>query len=323
MKILFIGNGKLAQGILPSILDHDISVIASAPKSFGKRKKLLKPTPIYQTASEFGLPLVEAPEGTKAEWKRWHSSLKQFEYNTFDLGIVTDFGGFVPSEMFKVCRHGFLNVHPSLLPRHRGASPIHHTILKDDVITGVSLLHLDPDTNQWDRGRVVGQDETKVLHNEFYDCLHSRLTKKGSTLLKAIVEDTSLNNQIRVLTNVNKDVEESYSRKVKKKNSFISWELDSTKYIFNKFRAFSENLGVHCRFKGKTVKICKMKAEKNKVIQNEVGQIDLYDNTLVVSALDGTLIIDRLQVEGKSEVSSAEFWNGYLQAINEKDRVFK
>jgi methionyl-tRNA formyltransferase len=136
--------------------------------------------PLKKYALSNGLQVFDAPL-SRQEFSKW--SPEWLKKNTFDFGVVVSFGYFIPRGILELFSKGVVNVHPSLLPKYRGAAPIHHTILNGDKETGISIINLDP--SRFDAGTILKQENVVIPNPETitFQELHDMLADKGGSNL--------------------------------------------------------------------------------------------------------------------------------------------
>jgi methionyl-tRNA formyltransferase len=177
IRTVFLGSGGFAVPSLATLAGEAaleiISVVTAPPRPVGRRQ-VLQPTPVGHWATEHGLALL-TPERLRS-----HDSVAQVANLGPDLLVLADYGQIVPAALLELPRHGALNLHPSLLPRHRGASPIQATILAGDRETGVSLMLMDEGL---DSGPLVAQRAVALEGSETAPELEERLAALAAQLL--------------------------------------------------------------------------------------------------------------------------------------------
>ncbi len=176
-RTVFIGSGGFGRESLRRLADHDavelVGVITAPPSPAGRKQRLTS-TPIHDTADELGLKAILTPE-------RLRASRSIAEVLTLDpeLLVLADYGQIVPAALLAV-RYGALNLHPSLLPRHRGATPVQATILAGDAETGVTLMRMDAGL---DTGPIVAQTRVALDGTETTPVLEDALMLTADALL--------------------------------------------------------------------------------------------------------------------------------------------
>jgi methionyl-tRNA formyltransferase len=178
---IFLGSGSFAGPILEALLEApetDIVAVVSAPDRPVGRKAVVTPVPVAARARELGLTLLQPERIREPSAAGALAALRPA------LGVLADYGQIVPSSVLDLAPHGILNVHPSLLPRHRGASPIPATILAGDRETGVTLIRMDAGL---DTGPIVAATRWPLSGDETAPDLESRAAAAGATLVATAV----------------------------------------------------------------------------------------------------------------------------------------
>lgn len=179
MRIVFLGTGEFGVPVLRALRDagHEITAAISQPDRPARRGLKLQPTPIRAAAEELGLPHVQAENINAAE----HAGL----FESLDAAVVVAFGQKLGTVILNAPRHGCINIHASLLPRHRGAAPIQWAIISGDRITGVTTFRIN---ERWDAGDILASRETAIGETETADELHDRLAAMGGPLIVETLE---------------------------------------------------------------------------------------------------------------------------------------
>jgi methionyl-tRNA formyltransferase len=178
VRTVFFGSGAFAVPILEAAVksaDVDVVAVVSAPDRPVGRHGTLTAVPVANLARELGLSLLQPTR------LRDRSAIDEVRALDAGLGVAADYGRIVPRELVDAPPRGILNVHPSLLPRHRGATPIPATILEGDVRTGVTIIRMDPGL---DTGPIVAADDWQLDGTETAPELESRAAIVGAALLK-------------------------------------------------------------------------------------------------------------------------------------------
>ena len=177
MRTIFFGSGAFALPILERLLASelaDVSLVVTAPASAAGRRGGLRSTPVAVLASEQGLA-VSTPMRLRDP-----ETLASLRAQRADLVVLADYGRIIPVDVLEMPRHGALNLHPSLLPRHRGAAPVPAAILAGDTTTGVTLMRMDAGL---DSGPIVAQQRLQLEGDEDAPDLEARLAAMGAELL--------------------------------------------------------------------------------------------------------------------------------------------
>jgi methionyl-tRNA formyltransferase len=180
-RVVFLGSGGFAVPILyrlGHLADVEVVGVVSTPAKPAGRRGIVTPVPVAVAARKRGVPLMQPPQ------IRDPRAIQAIRELRPDLGVLADYGKIVPQALLDVPRHGILNVHPSLLPRHRGASPIPATILEGDTETGVTLIAMDAGL---DTGPIVAVERWPLDGNETASELEARAAGVGAGLLSKTI----------------------------------------------------------------------------------------------------------------------------------------
>jgi methionyl-tRNA formyltransferase len=228
-----------------------------------------------------------------------------------DLIVVAAFGLLLPQQVLDVPKLGCLNVHPSLLPKHRGASPIAAAILHGDEATGVTIMLMD---SGMDTGPILSQREIPISDEDTTGSLRIKLAEVGAELL---METLPLWIEGRIEPRPQNESQASYSKMIKKEDGEINWQL-STRELWQRVRAFDPWPGSYTQWQErrlKLVKVLPLYSEKSA----EPGRVIALPSTSMapvgVQTGDGVLGLVRLQLEGKHELSAEEFMRGQREFI--------
>lgn len=286
-SVVFIGTGSLGKKAL-ELLANDIqynilSVITSKEKKITRRSSGGSNNEIKTLAKKLNLPIFEVDT---LDNKEFINKLKELKP---DLGVMADFGKILPVDMLSIPKHGIVNIHPSLLPKYRGPSPIQATILNGDEVAGVTLMLT---SKKMDAGDIISQTAVKISPSETSTTLKELLSDIGATLL--------LNTLPYYLAGDLKPEKQDESKATITKIIMPSDGLidakASAKEIERKIRAFDNWPKVYTIMSnGKRIQIISAYMDEN-----------------------GGLCITRVKPEGKKEMSYEEFKNGYKTELTFK-----
>lgn len=240
MKSLFFGTSSFAVPSLRVVAERTrLAGVVTQPDRPAGRGQRLRPTPVKSVALELGLPVHE-PRSLRELALTLHGE-------EFDLFVLASYGRILPQALLELPRLGALNVHPSLLPKYRGATPIQTALLNGERETGVSIMLMDAGL---DTGDVVLQERAAIEPGETYGELHDRLAMLGADLLGGAI-DIALRGE---LPRERQTGEASLTRPLTKEDFAIdlSW---SPERIVNAVRAFSPQPAARATVRGESVKI--------------------------------------------------------------------
>lgn len=300
IKIVFAGTPDFAVPFLKSLInDPDfgvVGVITQLDKPIG-RKKVITPPPVKELAQKHNFKIFQ-PD-TLNENQELIKDLKKIE---FDLLVVVAYGLIIPQEILSIAKTGNINVHPSLLPKYRGASPIQAAILAGDDVSGITIMLMD---SKMDHGPILSQIEVGLSDNETSETLMKKMTESVVPLLSETIKKymaQEINPQEQ-----NHD-QATYCQTIKKEDAKIDWH-QSAEVIEKQIRAFYPWPIAWTKFDNKRLKIfplTKILTEKK-----QPGEIFISENKLAIGCDENSLLIDKLQLEGKKEIKSQDFIRGY------------
>jgi len=253
-KVLFFGTDSMSMPALREIVSRGTSLASGlevvCPEDRVLRvrgKKRIEIAATKQFCMEQGIKFHEIPsKADKLRQKEAWACLREHVRNEeFDLGVVISFGYFLPSSLLKLFPRGAINVHPSLLPKYRGAAPIEHALLNNDKVTGVSIIEVDP--SRFDAGHVLSQSKHTIDPSPLFGA--SELLRELSYLGARDVVDVMEHLDMRRL-NAKPQDESNISRAPKIRSEFgqIDWRNMSGEQIFGRFRALSSRTGIYTHF---------------------------------------------------------------------------
>ncbi len=312
-KVIFFGTSEFAIPTLVTLVKEDYEIVAviTTPDEPVGRKQVLTPPPVKVIAEKFGLKIFQ-PQKLNGD-KKLVSCLVSLEP---DIGIIASYGKIIPSKILDLSKRGFLNIHPSLLPKYRGPSPIQYALLNGEKETGVTIMKID---EQVDHGPILAIENLKLkIENLKYMELHDELAKMGAELLIKILPGY-LAGKIRP---VEQDHDKAtFTKIIKKEDGRIDWHKTAQE-IYNQFRAFHFWPGIWTSWQGRVLKItdCKISTEQPYHGHDEeyVAQVYNEDGITFVPCSQGHIQILRLQLEGSKEMSITNFLSGHRDFMGSK-----
>lgn len=310
LNITFFGTSEFAAIVLEKLINSNYKpalVITQPDKPVG-RKQVFTPPPVKMLAQKYNLSFIQ-PERLNSK-----DTLYAIQNTLYDLGIVAAYGQIIPKEILEIPRYGTLNVHPSLLPLWRGPSPIQYAILNGDEETGVTTMLMDEEV---DHGAILSNAQCSMTNDQFKaEELSRKLADMGADLLINTIPDW-IRGKIKPVEQDH--VKATYSKKIEKDDGRIDWSKSANE-IERQIRAFTPWPGSFTFLKNKRLKIISGRVynSSTRPKKNELGKV-LADGTgIIVQTGLGVFLIDRLQMEGKNQVSAKEFLNGHPDFIGAK-----
>jgi len=274
---------------------HDIvSVVSNTDKRRG-RGGGTSPTPVKAKALELGLPVIEVEDLTDPDFAR------QLEPLNADLFVVVAFR-ILPPHILEIPEKGSVNLHASLLPKYRGAAPIHRAVMNGEEKTGISVFLLDEEV---DTGAVIRQKKTPIGPEETTGDVYERLKKTGSEVLLKAVND--IENDSYELQEQD-DSRATPAPKLHTEDCRVNFKKPAEE-VHNKIRGLSPFPTAWAKLDG--LKFNMYRSHIGKEDDCKPGQIALKDGRLVAGTGTKNIILDEVQIEGKRRMSGSDFMNGY------------
>jgi methionyl-tRNA formyltransferase len=307
MKIIFMGTPQFACPTLEKLIADPhfeiVAVYTREPQIAGRGHKLTN-SEIHNLALKHGLKVV-TPKTLK-------NSETQKEFLNFkaDAAVVVAYGLILPKEILSGTKFGCINIHPSLLPKWRGAAPINHTIMNGDKETGVDIIKMDEGI---DSGNVIAEEKFLLNGDEDYLMLAEKLSKMGAELLVQTLKKLE-KGEVR---EVKQDAAlATYAKKIEKSECEIDWKKSAVE-IERKVRALDGFLGAYFFYGEEKIKIFKAKILDENLVKAEAGKI--LDEKLSIQCGKGIIQPQILQRQGKNRVTIDEFLRGFkkLQIVEQ------
>ena len=305
-RVLFYGSPDFAIPALQALIDSPFRPIAvvTQPDARAGRGRSLRPPPIKQLAADHDIPALQPAK------LRDRAAIAQIASLRPDLQIVAAYGQLIPTEILDLPSHGSLNVHASLLPRWRGASPISAAILQGDTETGVSIMLVDENE---DTGDILRQQSTPVSPTENAGELSDQLAQIGARLLLETIPDW-LNGAI---TPIPQDSDRATrARRVKKSQGRIDWQQPADQ-IARHIRAYTPWPAAATTLDQTPIRVT-LATYSDSAVQSLPGTILQAGTTIDVATANGVLQIHRLQRAGKRELSAEEFARGTRDLVGRR-----
>lgn len=300
MKIVFMGTPSFAVPTLESLAKNgeEIGYVFTQPDKARDRGKKIHQSPVKEKALELNIPIIQ-PEKIRGN-QQVLELLRQYKP---DLIVVAAYGQILPKEVLNIPRRGCINIHGSLLPRHRGAAPIQRSILEGDEKTGITLMQM---AEGLDTGDILAVAETDTGKKTFLE-LHDELALMGAKLLMDNLQNIESGNIKPVKQEDNKA---TYAHMLFKNDGVIDFSK-SPEAIERQVRGLNPSPGTHTTYKGESLKIFHVEPmdQENK---EEPGTItNVSKKGIQVSAGGGTLLITEIQVPNKRRMPVEDFIKGH------------
>jgi len=299
-RTIFMGTPQFAVTILESLLSSPYQVLAvytQPDKPVGRGQQVAFP-PVKRLALEHGIPVIQ-PQTLKSTGVV--EKLASFQP---ELIIVAAFGYILPPEVLALPRFACLNVHPSLLPRHRGPSPVANTILCGDELTGVTIMLMD---SGMDTGPILAQEKLGISFMDTTDSLSSRLADLGAKLLLETLPKW-LGDKLE--PQAQDESQATYSKLITSEDAEIDWHLSAVE-LWRRIRAYSPWPVCYTWCQGKRLKIHEA-TPVDDMAKGEIGEVIASKEPPRVGVITGRGILGlgQVQLEGKRKMSVDDFVRG-------------
>ncbi|WP_018986755.1 methionyl-tRNA formyltransferase [Methylophilus methylotrophus] len=306
MRIIYAGTPEFAVPALQGLIDagHEIVMVLTQPDRPAGRGMQLKASPVKQLALQHGLRVFQ-PESLKPAEVQAELAATQA-----DVMIVAAYGLIIPTAVLSLPSKGCYNIHGSLLPRWRGAAPIHRAILAGDAETGVTIMEVVP---KLDAGNMVSKWSTAITEADTTQSLHDAISREGARLMVEAMHTLQTTGQLA--SEVQDESLVTYAHKVEKSESAIDW-TQPAQQLSRQVRAFNPFPVATAKFKEQVCKIWFAQAENG---QGQPGRV-LETQPLRVACGEGVLEIHELQMPGGKRQTAQQFVQG--QHVQVGDQFF-
>lgn len=297
MKIIFMGTPEFSVNVLQKLIDSnlDVALVISQPDKKVGRGQMIIETPVKRVAVENNLEVFQ-PENI-------NEHVDVIKSVNPDFIVTCAYGQILKKETLELANIKAINVHASLLPKHRGGAPIHRAILNGDEYSGVSIMEMIP---KMDAGNVFIQEKVKIEYEDTLASLHDKLSSLGASMIVEAINMIATTNDSG---SVQDESKVTYSPNISKEERVLSFN-DSSRNIYNKVRAFNPFPSTTIKYGKHSIKVFGVK-ELDKVSNNEPGYIeDITKDGIEVCTNDNNILITELVIPGKSKMNALQFYNG-------------
>ena len=307
MIVIFFGTPEFAIPPIEKLIEagFEIAAVVTEPARPAGRHQETVPSPVKIFAAEKKFTIFE-PKSVKAP--EWTEKIKTLAP---DLLIVAAYGQIMPKTIIEIPRFGCLNIHPSLLPKYRGASPVQFAILNGERETGVTIMLMD---EKMDHGPILAQEKIEIGSREDAPSLLERAANLGALMLIPTINDYV---NEKIIPQEQRHDEATFSKILKKDDGKIDWQKSAAE-IYNQIRAFRPWPGTWSNFRLRNAE-CRIKILDGKIGDESPDMLKIGDffvtagGDLAIKCGVGSLIIKNLVPEGKKEITGIEFIRGYLK----------
>ncbi len=288
-----MGTPEFAATILQSLIDNKFSVVGvitspDRPKGRGKKMTMSE---VKEAALKNNLPVFQ-PEKIKKQ-----TSIDQLKLWKPDLIVVAAYGQIISKNILDLPKYGCINVHASLLPKYRGASPIHYALLNGEKETGITIMKMD---EGMDTGEIISNFQFLISNDDNLISLYSRLANLGAKLLVKTIPDY-IAGKIKLKKQDNNQA--TYTKIINKKDGLIDWQ-ESAEQIINKIRAFNPWPGTYSFWNKKKLGIQSAQITNQQLLP---GMVVIEGKTIFIGTSDKAIAVTQIQLEGKKSMMASDF----------------
>lgn len=303
MRIVFIGTGEIGVPVLRSLLnsqEHQLAGVVTQPDKPAGREQRITAPPIKAALAGSALPILQ-PARIKGE-----GAVAEIRALAPEVIVVMAYGQILPRSVLEIPRVACLNLHASLLPRHRGATPIQAAIVAGDLESGITVMYMDEGL---DTGDILLQSRLEIAADETGGSLHDRLAQIAPTALNIALRQLQEGNAPRIPQDSSSA---TYASKLERGDGRIEW-TEAAALIERKIRALNPWPGAFTLLRDAVGRERKLKIFSATVVaaeQSAPGEVIQSDGSIVIAAKDGALSLGEVQFEGKRRMGAAEFLRG-------------
>lgn len=311
MRIAFFGTPSFAVPTLDALADsrHELVVVVTQPDRPRGRGQKVTFAPVKARATTLGLPILQ-PDTLRDE--AWRATFAEFGV---DLAVVAAYGKILPRALLDTPRLGMINVHASLLPRWRGAAPVHRAILAGDTETGVTIMRV---VAALDAGPMLAREATPIRPDETSAELEARLAAIGARLLVPVVDAMDGGGSGPAEAPQDESVV-TYAQRIERADGDLAW-TQPARAVHDRIRGLHPWPHASAVLHGKRVLLIESRVETEAATAAAPGAIvDAGPSGIVVAARPGAVRLLRLQPEGRAVMTARDFLNGH--PVHQGDRL--
>jgi len=301
IKIVFMGTPDFALPSLQTLIDDDefdvVAVVTQEDKKIGRKQEIMAP-PVKQLAQKHNITVFQ-PGKIKGN-KLFTDLIKNLKP---DLFVVVAYGKILQKEFLDIPKYGAVNVHASLLPKYRGASPIEAALLQGDKETGITMMKM---AEELDAGDILNVAKLTIEPQDDAETLTVKLSLLGGKILPYVLKDLVEG----AISPIPQDSSKAtFCHKIHKEDGLVDINSMNAREIFNRLRAYTPWPSVFVMVEGKRLKLVEMDVDENlKLAPGELKE--LTKTSIAVGTKKGAIIPRKIQLEGKKVMTIQEFLTG-------------
>lgn len=301
MRVIFMGTPDFSVGIMEAMAErgHEIVLAVTQPDKPKGRGGAVSCSPVKEAAVARNIPVFQPVKIREPE------NIAVLREHKPDMIVVAAFGQILPEEILSMAPYGCINVHASLLPKYRGASPIQWAVLDGEKESGVTIMRMDTGV---DTGDMIAQKAVTLAQDETAGSLFDKLSELGASLLCETME--TIENGTAVYTPQDHS-KATHTKKIEKSMGKMDWKQPA-EVLERRVRGLCPWPGAYTGCNGKTLKIWKAAVRPGECGQNAApGTVVETKDAVAVQTGDGVLLLTEVQLEGKKRMDAAAFLRGY------------
>jgi methionyl-tRNA formyltransferase len=309
MRVLFMGTPTFAVPSLERLARsrHTVVRVLTQPDRPQGRGRHIDGPPVKAVAARLGIAVMQ-PEDANAE-----DALAVAADAGADIGVVVAYGGFLKRAFRSLFPRECINLHPSLLPKFRGADPIRWALYTGETETGISIIYL---SDKMDAGDIILQRTVSISESQNYGTLAETLARVGADVVVEALDAIERGEAVR---RPQSDGEATYAPKFKPEEKRIDWS-EAGEAVVNRIRTFAPEPGAETGFRGRDLKILRARYERKETGDAAPGTIIQIgrEGSLRVATGNGEVLIDEVQPAGRRPMGARDFLNGYHPEAGER-----
>lgn len=297
-RLIFVGTPQFAVPSLEALAErYEIVAVVTQPDRPASRGRKLSAPAVKRAADPLGLPVLQ-PASLRQEEVVAH--IRELEPTAM---VVAAYGKILPPEVLDIPPAGVINVHPSLLPKYRGASPIAGALLAGEEETGVTIMLMD---EGMDTGPILAQTVIEIPPEDTAGSLEQRLAELGAELL---VETLPLWLEGRIDAQPQDEAMATYTRPISKEDAVIDWTLPAVE-LWHRVRAYNPRPGARTSWRGSLLKVLRARPEAGWEGKEKPGRVVDLQSRVAVATGDGALFLEEVQLAGRRAMNTEAFVRG-------------
>jgi methionyl-tRNA formyltransferase len=304
ISIIFAGTPEFAVPALEKIYlaGFEIKLVLTQPDRKSGRGMNIKKSPVKQKSIELDIPVYQ-PEVLINN----KEAINKITSKKADILIVVAYGLIIPDEILNAYNGHIYNIHASLLPRWRGAAPIHRAIEAGDKEAGITIMKI---VNKLDAGPMIMKEKLSVSEEDTTDSLSKKLSDIGASLITTLLNDIERGKVIKLEKQNEENV--TYAKKINKLEAIADFN-NSPEVLCQKIRAFNPFPMININFEGKSLKIVRANIYNKKEIKHNLasGKLFLHGEDLLLKLSSGILKLEEVRLEGKKTMIASDFVKGH------------